>query len=567
MEKVKNIFKYKCNNKLYIFFKYIATTIFALTIFWDSLIKLNTNKIHGTLKDIYFTNINFKNIMIGIISWVITFTILTIIELLVSRIEKNYYIKNENKPKKKRVFFLVFGIIILLWMPYILTYFPGGIFADTKASILQCIHLMEYDNANPIVYTLLIKVFLKIGDLCNSPQIGINAFGIFQITVMAAVLAYFVYWLYKKNFSYFILAIITLFFGIFKLFPLYALSIWKDTPFCLVLFLYIINIAEIVTKKGKNLNEIKELIIYSLLMIAVSFLRNNGFYVIIATTFVVFVVYRKNKILKFGITALITIILIYAVKGPLFTTLGLNKSSGSWNSVMLNQIFYVSVTDGNMTEEESEFINTMCDRNKLKEVYTPLLFDTLTPLPEFNYNFIVTHNKEIKKIWIKLLIKNPKAYLEAYSLNTLGFWDTTKAFKDAYTSHTNWKKTEDIINAKQTDYIKEWTGTSIKDYIDVKIRYSSAIFIFLILFSMLYTIQNKRYKNLIIYLPAIFVWGTIMLATPIAFSMRYVYILVLMVPFDFIIPFLKENEQYKEDRLTLGEGENKNENIDDSSSI
>ena len=557
MEKFKKILKYKCKNKLYIFLKYIITTIFALTAFWDSLINLNSDKIQATLKDIYFTNITFKNIMIGIISWIIVFTILTIIEILISKFDNIYYKKNINEPKKKRVFFLIFGTRLLLWMPYILTYLPGGIFADTKASILQCIHLMEYDNANPIVYTLLIKVFLKIGDLCNSPQIGINAFGLFQITSMAAVLSYFVYWLYKKNFSYFILAIITLFFGIFKLFPLYALSIWKDTPFCLVLFLYIINIAEIVTKNGKNLNDIKELIIYSLLMIAVSFFRNNGFYIIIATTFIVFAVYRKNKILKFGITALITIILIYAVKGPLFSTLGLNKSSGSWNSVMLNQIFYVSATDGNMTEEESEFINTMCDRNKLKEVYTPLLFDTITPVPEFNYGFIVTHNTEIKKLWVKLLIKNPKAYLEAYSLNTLGFWDINKAFKDAYTSHLMWKGTQDIIDVEQTDYIEKWTGKSIKNNIEVKRRYSSAIFIFLILFSMLFTIQKKRYKNLIIYLPAIFTWGTIMLATPIAFSMRYVYILVLMVPFDFVIPFLKEKEQDKQIKLTLGEGENK----------
>ena len=48
-----------------------------------------------------------------------------------------------------------------------------------------------------------------------------------------------------------------------------------------------------------------------------------------------------------------------------------------------------------------------------------------------------------------------------------------------------------------------------------------------------------------------------MLATPIAFSMRYVYILVLMVPFDFVVPFLKEKEQDKQIKLTLGEGENK----------
>ena len=75
---------------------------------------------------------------------------------------------------------------------------------------------------------------------------------------------------------------------------------------------------------------------------------------------------------------------------------------------------------------------------------------------------------------------------------------------------------------------------------------NAKIFLFFMLTSMVYSIKNKRYKNLLIYLPALFTWGTIMLATPIAFSMRYVYILVLIVPMDFVIPFLsKDNSEEK----------------------
>ena len=63
--------------------------------------------------------------------------------------------------------------------------------------------------------------------------------------------------------------------------------------------------------------------------------------------------------------------------------------------------------------------------------------------------------------------------------------------------------------------------------------------------SMIFAIKNKNYKNLLIYLPALFTWGTIVLATPIAFSLRYVYILVLMIPLDFVIPFLQKNNNEK----------------------
>ena len=66
------------------------------------------------------------------------------------------------------------------------------------------------------------------------------------------------------------------------------------------------------------------------------------------------------------------------------------------------------------------------------------------------------------------------------------------------------------------------------------------------LIGVLMTIYRKKYKNLLIYLPGIFTWLTIMLASPIAFSLRYVYILVMMVPLSIITPFLKNYNEKKE---------------------
>ena len=141
------------------------------------------------------------------------------------------------------------------------------------------------------------------------------------------------------------------------------------------------------------------------------------------------------------------------------------------------------------------------------------------------------------------MLQNSKTYVRAYLLNTLGFWDVNRAFADAYMSNFMWPGTEEIIDVQQHNYIEELTGQSVIDKIQVTKLYSSAIFLFIMLTSMIFTIRKKQYKNLLIYLPALFTWGTIILATPIAFSMRYVYILVLMVPFDFLIPFITEDNK------------------------
>lgn len=543
MEDKKEIAIIKPKNKLYMFFKIMLTTIFSLTIFLDSTLIFVQN-LRGLINEINFSNITLKNIIIFIITWIITFLILTIIELLVSKIEDKIYKKGNTSTKKKRVFFIVFGTLLLLWMPYILSYFPGGIFSDTQNSIKQCLHLLPYDNVNPLAYTALIKICLKIGDIFNSAQLGINIFGICQITIMAAILSYFVYWLYKKNFSNIVLVLTVLFFGLFKLIPMYALSIWKDTPFCLALFLYIINLAEIVYQNGKKLNSNKNIIIYSILFIAVSFLRNNGLYIVFATTILLIIVYRKNKILKFAISAIVTFLIVVIIQGPIFNVLKINEPTGTWNSVMINQILYVKVTDGNITEEQDKLISDIYKSpTKLKEVYAPLLLDATTVTPEFNKHFVKTHLSEIKQLWFELFLQNPVSYVKAYLLNTLGFWDVNKVFPDAYMSNFMWPGTEEIIDVHQTDYISKWTGQSIIDKIQVTKLYSSAIFLFVMLTSMVFTIKKKNYKNLLIYLPALFTWGTIMLATPIAFSLRYVYILVLMMPFNFVIPFLSSDDE------------------------
>lgn len=542
MSESKSISVIKQKKKLYITFKIILTTLFAITILFDNMLVFTQN-LRASAQEIYFSNLTIKNIVVFIMTWIITFGAITLIEFVVSKVEDAIY--TNEKEKKKRVFWIIFGIIMLLWMPYILTYFPGGIFSDTQVSIKQCLHLQPYDNKNPLAYTLLIKLCLGVGDLFNSSQIGIDVFGICQITVMVAILSYFVYWLYKKDFSNTVLVLITLFFGFFKLIPMYALSIWKDTPFCLAVFLYILNLAEIVYQDGKNLNDKKEIAIYILLFMAVAFLRNNGLYVGIATTLIILLVYRKNKIFKFTMASIIAIVLTVTIQGPVFRKIGLTDPQGGFNAIMVNQIFYVKVTDGNITEEQNEIIDKMCEPNKLKEKYAPLLLDATTINPEFNNGYIVQNYSEVKRVWKELFIQNPYAYVKAFLLNTLGFWDVNRAFPDAYVSNYMWKDTESIIDVHQTDWIEQWSGQSVKEKIQITKLYSSAIFLFIMLTSMIFAIKNKNYKNLLIYLPALFTWGTIVLATPIAFSLRYVYILVLMIPLDFVIPFLQKNNNEK----------------------
>ena len=66
----------------------------------------------------------------------------------------------------------------------------------------------------------------------------------------------------------------------------------------------------------------------------------------------------------------------------------------------------------------------------------------------------------------------------------------------------------------------------------------SALFLFITL--ILFTLSlNKKDKRWLVFIHALAAYLTVFIATPLAFALRYVYIVVLTVPLFIIIPFFQ----------------------------
>lgn len=532
-----NIFN-KNDSKFYLILKIIIVTVFAFTLFLDSILVFSGN-IFDKVDQIYFEKINPINIIIFLLAWIITFFIITIIEKGMDKLEEKVCKKGQ-KNKQSILFYFLFLIILLIcWSPYILSYFPGGIYSDTGSTINQALGNQRLNNHHPILYAFIFKIFFMIGDkFQGGTQLGVELFSIFQVVLMASVCAYFIYWLYKKNISKKYIVLTILFFGICRLIPMYAISLWKDVPFCLALFMYIIFIADIVYYDGKNLEKVWPVIYYNILLILVSFLRNNGKYITFVTTIVILIIYRKNilkYLKKFTIISMFSIIMTFVIQGPVYNKLNMNTEYIENVSVLFQQVFAVVAKDGEITDEQREFINAVCPIEVIKEKYSPCIIDNVKWSGKFNNDLLLANKKKFFKIWLEMGIKHPKIYIEEYLLNTIGFWDINRATMDAYINPTMWGDTDTFIGIKQKDYIQNATGKTIRNILRPTVPISSAIYIFILIFGALLTVYKKKYKNLLIYLPAFLVWGTIMIAVPIAFSLRYVYILVLTIPLNLIV--------------------------------
>ena len=183
--------------------------------------------------------------------------LIPIIYLLATLLEKHYiniynYIICEKEFEKKKLFCIVaFIFLLIVYLTYFLTFYPGGVYIDTWTALQMLTGKEDFTNQQPVLYTLMlniVKVFI--------PNL-VTGFGIFtfiQIIFMISCFTYFIHWLLSKKVNLLIVTFITIFLGIFKLYPLYSISVWKDTPFNLSLFLYTLSLIDLIIDfKNKNI--------------------------------------------------------------------------------------------------------------------------------------------------------------------------------------------------------------------------------------------------------------------------------------------------------------------------
>lgn len=532
---MKNYFTIKSLLRPGFLFKLFVSLTFAVSTYLDSILGYSDN-LYSDIYIILFLPRSAAAFAKGFLSFIAAFAIISFLELL----QKKYSIRYDitiNKPSGKDLFvwLLFFILLICAWSPYFLSYFPGGVYPDTATCIGQA-RVGVYNNQQPVLYSLLLKMCISIAGLNNA----VALFTILQIIFMAGCFSYILYRLYLHNVSKPVLIMIFAYFALFNLIPLYVVSIWKDTIFSTTLFMYIFLLFENIILNPDR-PESGKIALIAVFMILSVFLRNNGIYVMILTTVILAITYRKTIINTykafFNVTA-IALICCFLVQGPVFNSLNINGPFVENVGVLQQQIAYVQTVNGDITHEEMDFLNKICPKDTIRAYYRPLIADTIKWHNDYDSDFLENNKGEFLKVWASILVRNPKLYINSYLFITLGYWNPYKQSVVSYVNPEMWADLKDVDHYWQTDPIESLFGTSIRDSLYPKKLISSAIFLFitLILFALS---LNKKDKRWLAFIPALVAYLTVFIATPLAFALRYVYIVVLTVPLFIIIPFLQ----------------------------
>lgn len=517
----------------------LIALLFAVTFYLNYNLAY-VDDIYATADKIFFYPKTPQAFAYSFIVFIVAFLGITALHTVTEKLKINYTKLARKAERKDYLFWLiVFILLICAWLPYILSYFPGGVYPDTATCIGQA-RSGNYNNQQPILYSLLFKLCIVIAGEINA----VLLFSILQIIFMATCFSYIIYRLRLHDVNKIVQIIVLIYFALFNLIPLYVVSLWKDSLFSVVLLMYIFKLSEsvLLSDKAPGRLEVIQLIIWMVLTI---FLRNNGIYVMILTTLILIISYVKvafKDYRLFFISTLISLVCCYIIRGPAFNKFNLNGPFVENLGVLQQQVAYVQVIGGDMTPEQEEFLNKVMPLETMKAFYRPFVVDTIKWCDQYNNEFLEENKGEFLKIWAGMLKTNPKLYTDAYLYITLGYWNPFKQSEISYINPEMWPDLVDIDRYWQRDLIKDLTSNSLREDLSPKTLYSSALFLFITL--VLFTLSiNKKDKSWLAFVPALTTYLTVFLATPLAFALRYVYIVVLTLPVYVVFAFINKSTE------------------------
>ena len=488
----------------------------------------------ATIKNIYVSDFHFLDVISLLLFTPMIYIGLEVITFFLKSSETVFFQKKRKPNIGIWIGFFLF--LMVVWLPYLPSYWPGGIYSDTVDSINMALGKKEWDNHNPLLYTLIWRfMFWVTGAFQGAGEYGgLKLFTVVQTSALALTLSGFWYWCYKKGIHKAVIILGLLIMGMYPLYPFYGISLWKDTPFSIVLFLLSVFLYQLFEKEKKDIS-LKNLGWYSFLTGLVIFLRNNGIYIaVFYSVIITLYCWKKKKQLakKIGLASLVIIMTARIIQGPVYDSLGYNiDTSKESMGIPMQQVAYILATEGEVLEEKLAVLEYIMPLENWITLYNPVVGDTIKFDPSFNQEYFEKHSGEFFKVYVSMVMRNPIKAAKAYLLETMGFWDISKSSSTAYICNFHFGNAEYFMS----DYFDYYLDISFRKYVEPKNYLSAALFAWFMLGTGFLCLAKKNIRGIICILPTLGLWLSIMVAVPVAFSFRYIYSLFLCVPLYLIV--------------------------------
>lgn len=315
------------------------------------------------------------------------------------------------------------ALIFVAWLPVLLAYWPG-ISAYDIYTQLDEIFSGQYTNRNPLLHTLLLGGFFRLGQRLGSEAVGYSLFMLFQMAFMAAAYGSAVAYLRRIGAPRALFVAALALFALLPIHSMLSISDTKDGFFVALLILLLIRFHRLL-KDPSLLGKAGFVAGFLALGALMCLMRNNAFVGLLLG--LAAGLWAVGPGMRLRLLALMagTLVLYAGALGGLKAAFDASGSLAtelvSVQSQQLGRVYtYYHESEPEDSYEISMWLPTVED-------YTPYTADPLKTFaivnkPERMWGFL--------KLWGRVGLEHPVTYLDAWLFTTKGYWslsDTTHA--------------------------------------------------------------------------------------------------------------------------------------------
>lgn len=311
-------------------------------------------------------------------------------------------------------FWIVLALLMLCWSPVLVAYFPGITGYDMDFQVYQIVS-GNYSSHHPLLHTLFLEAFYRLGAALGSSSLGYGLHTLMQALLLACSIAYAMAWLSSIGCPRGLWIVLLIFFALSPQHAIMAASGTKDILFAACMLTVAVEICRLILEPSRRKRK-RVLLADAILIAAACMFRNNAIYGFIALVFVSFLFFRRK--LGKRVLAVILAGAVIAEGGMMALSAATGAANGSVRELMsipCQQLARVYDRYGLSIPVGYEIREVLPDA----ENYAPDRADftkrsAKVTTPERMTRFL--------KLWAREALHFPIEYIDAFLLNTCGFW-------------------------------------------------------------------------------------------------------------------------------------------------
>lgn len=467
---------------------------------------------------------------------IITYLLLFIANKVNNIKKKDYKLDKKLFKNSKYSIIRYFILILLAWLPVIVSFYPG-IFSYDAAGQLNQTAMGKYSSHHPMVHSLFLGFLVKVADeYLGSGSIGLFIHIIIQTIIFALSLAYLVDYLSKDKTNFIIKFLTLLAFMFLPIFPIMAATVTKDVLFAAFYLVLSINIIELIKKQDKYLNKTSNIIILIIFSVLTILFRNNALYAF--CLFLPFILFYLRKYIFHGIIIIgVSALIIFGVNKYIDYNYEPDLPAAREALSLPIQFMGRLYNTEELSEKDAEDIQKFF-KNKRLHSYKEHISD---PIKNTMYKgYIAKHVGKFATLFLRLSIKYPVTLIDSFLLTNETYFNPFDEIPDDDVYRVLWeiRDNDDFSNYDIEFRFKEnkIAGSyyallemgRYNEFPIFKLIFNISIYIYVLVFALFMFVLRKEYKRVLGILPFITLFITVLLG-PVAI-LRYVLPIVLACP-------------------------------------